>query len=120
MTARPPKDGPGERKAKVRVAGVSIDAPVYGSAAQTEKLAERVTERMLEFEKKASRIDTQAFAILTALSFAAELHEQFDAADLERSEMKRDHQREVSDLVVQLEKVQAALRGLTEEFAVED
>lgn len=119
MISRPPKDGPGERTAKVRVAGVSIEAPVFGSRAQTEKLAERVTERMREFEKKASRIDTQAFAILTALSFAAELHEQIDAADLELSEMKRDHQREVSNLVVQLGNVRTALRKLAEEFAVE-
>ncbi|MEK7795201.1 MAG: cell division protein ZapA, partial [Candidatus Hydrogenedentota bacterium] len=79
-----------------------------------------VTERMREFEKKAARIDTQAFAILTALSFAAELHEQLDAADLERLEMKREHQSEVSDLMVQLDKVQAALRKLAEEFAVEE
>lgn len=56
-----------------QIAGKTISVPVYDTTEHTRALVSRVNERLKEIEAESDRIDTQAFALRTALSFAAEL-----------------------------------------------
>ena len=71
-----------ENRTKVRIAEKTITVPIYHDRRTTLRLAKRLDERIQEIEKASERIDTQAFALEAALSFAAELA----AAEQERED----------------------------------
>lgn len=58
---------------RVELGGKSIQVPVYKDRETTLALVRRVNERLAEIERDSDRIDTQAFALQAAVSFAAEL-----------------------------------------------
>jgi cell division protein ZapA (FtsZ GTPase activity inhibitor) len=72
---------------RTRIAGLTLDLPVHGDPEETERLAEEVTARVREIEAASTRIDTQAFALKAALSFAAELREAKAAHDADTAEI---------------------------------
>ncbi len=72
-------------RVKVKLAGKTIEVPVYGDSQLTQKLAARVNARIKEIEQRSSRIDTQAFALEAALAFAAELQHVQDESDADRN-----------------------------------
>ena len=74
-------------RVKVKLAGKTIEVPVYGDSQLTQKLAARVNQRLKEIEQRAQRIDTQAFALETALAFAAELEEVRGESEADRKAM---------------------------------
>lgn len=74
-------------RVKVKLAGKTIEVPVYGDSQLTQKLAARVNQRLKEIEERADRIDTQAFALETALAFAAELEEVREESNADRKAM---------------------------------
>lgn len=88
-----------------KVAGVTLPVPIYGDEATTDELIRRVNERVKLIESGSDRIDTQAFALLAAVSFAEE-------ARAERA--LRETQQ--ADLVRSLRKVTEALRSLFRDF----
>ncbi len=69
---------------KVKLGGKTVEVPVYRDSRATLKLAERLNERLKAIEAKSSRIDTQAFALEAAFTFAAEAQRLADNADADR------------------------------------
>ena len=69
---------------KVKLAGKTIEVPVFGDSQLTQKLAARVNARIKEIEQRADRIDTQAFALEAALAFAAELETVREESEADR------------------------------------
>lgn len=90
-----------------KVAGVTVPVPVYQDEKTTTDLIEMVNERVREIENQSTRIDTHAFALLAALSFAAELHEA-----------RQQREREVRDILKTLRKITEALRRLTRDYNI--
>ena len=58
---------------RTQIAGTFVELPLIRDEAYTAQIAEKVTERFREIEAASSRINTQAFALQAAFSFAAEL-----------------------------------------------
>lgn len=71
----------------VKVAGVGIKVPVYEDRKTTLDLVQRVEARVQEIERQSKRIDTQAFALLAAVSFAREVAEVQQARNCDDQEM---------------------------------
>jgi cell division protein ZapA (FtsZ GTPase activity inhibitor) len=71
-------------RVKVKLAGKTIEVPVYGDSQLTQRLAARVNARIKEIEERAGRIDTQAFALEAALAFAAELQQLQNESEADR------------------------------------
>ncbi len=57
---------------RLKIAGKTVNVPVFEDVHTTRELAKRVSQRIAEVEMVADRIDTQAFALITAMSFAHE------------------------------------------------
>jgi cell division protein ZapA (FtsZ GTPase activity inhibitor) len=90
-----------------KVAGVTLSVPIYVDEATTDDLIRKVTKRMKEVEEGSDRIDTQAFALLAALSFADEARAERELRD-----------RQQADLLRTLRKVTEALRSLLRDFYI--
>ena len=93
---------------EVIIAGRKLDAPVYEDKETTSRIVKRVNKRLKEIEKGSKRIDTQAFALLSAVSFAAEL-------ELSEAGRKDD----VKEVLVALDRLSTALKELVEDYADE-
>ena len=87
---------------------IRLHAPVYGSEGATRELAADVNRRLKEIEEKSQRIDTQAFALLAALSFAANVQD-----------LKEAQQEETASVLVTLDEFSESLDGLLEEYGGE-
>lgn len=83
---------------RIEIAGVSLTVPVYGDVINTKRLADDVATRIREIEGRSSRIDTQAFALEAAVSFAADLQQSLD----ERAEDTRDLLRTLDQILTEL------------------
>ncbi|MBI5093212.1 MAG: cell division protein ZapA [Candidatus Hydrogenedentes bacterium] len=71
----------------VTVGGVKIPVPVYEDAISTNAVVQEVNARLADIEANATRIDTQAFALQTAVSFAVELTELRRQNDWDQREL---------------------------------
>lgn len=91
---------------RTQVAGVTLDLPMYRDAETTEKLAQEVTQRIREIEETSQRIDTQAFALAAAVSFAAEL-----------ADAREEHRRDSADAAKSLTVILARLDEIIQSFA---
>ena len=98
-----------EERTKVRIAGKSITVPVYHDRRTTLRLVKLLDDRIKEIEKASDRIDTQAFALQAALSFAAELAEVEEAREQETTEMFND-----------LDRLSKTLDELVREYRIQD
>jgi cell division protein ZapA (FtsZ GTPase activity inhibitor) len=94
---------PDGERLRVTIANRSVDVTICGDAETTERLAREVTARFREIEADSARIDTQAFALQTAYTYAVELQE----AQQQASEDTRD-------LVKALDVIASRLRDLLE------
>lgn len=84
---------------RTRIAGTVLDLPVVQDEAHTAAIADKVTERFREIEAASPRIDTQAFALQAAFSFAAEL----ERISTERDEETRELVHALAELAGRLE-----------------
>lgn len=75
---------------QVRIGGKTLKVPVYRDRRTTLRIVKRLNERLAEIEKESPRIDTQAFALEAALSFAAELDEAEESRDADSTELFND------------------------------
>ncbi len=98
-----------EERTKVRIAGKTITVPVYQDRRTTLRLVKLVNERIEEIEKSSERIDTQAFALQAALSFAAEL-----------AGAQEDHEHESTEVYNDLDRLSKTLDELTREYRIQD
>ena len=86
------------RTHRTTVAGVTLDLPLHKDPETTEQIARQVTERIREIEDNSTRIDTQAFALTAAVSFAIDL-----------AESKADQEAETAETVKALSAILARL-----------
>jgi cell division protein ZapA (FtsZ GTPase activity inhibitor) len=77
------------KQVRLKIGGKAVDAPVFEDVHTTRELAKKVTERLAEIEKASNRIDTQAFALIAAMSFAQEAEAMAKAQEAETEEMLR-------------------------------
>ena len=98
-----------EKDINARIAGKSIKVPIYRDRRTTLKLIQRLNSRIQEIEKNSDRIDTQAFALQAALSFAAEL------ADIEA-----EQEAETTQVFNELDALTKTLDRLQREYQVEN
>lgn len=92
------------KKLRSTIANVSLDVPMYGSEAATNDAIERVNQRIREVEAASDRIDTQAFALLAAVSLAVELNDAEETLE-----------RDAKDLMMALSELSDKLRGLLDD-----
>ena len=90
---------------EINVAGTKLTVPLYGDPVTTRRIVKLVNERIKAIEKKSKRIDTQAFALLTAISFAAE-----------NAEAARQQSHETAELVASLGDLASSLKSLLDDF----
>ena len=98
-----------EERTRVRIAGKSITVPVYHDRRTTLRLIKLVDDRIKEIEKASDRIDTQAFALEAALSFAAEL-----------AEAEKAHEKETTEVFNDLDRLSKTLDELVNEHRIQD
>lgn len=98
-----------EEWVKVRIANTTLQVPVYVDEATTLKIAEEISKRFTEIEENSARIDTLAFALFTAFSYATEKHE----LEAQQDEDNRS-------MVKALDSITSRLDELTERFGVGD
>ena len=84
---------------RTRIAGTVVELPLVRDEAYTAQIADKVTERFREIEAASSRINTQAFALQAAFSFAAEL----EHLNTEREEEIRELVHALANLAGRLE-----------------
>lgn len=70
-----------------RIANVNLRLPVYRDKQTTLELAEKVSALIGAMEEKAGRVDSQAFALQAAFSYAVELHAERAAQDGDTREL---------------------------------
>lgn len=90
---------------EVKLAGRRLVVPVVGDETTTRQAAEWVNERLRHIEDESTRVDTQVFALRSALHFAAELVQL-------REEAEQDNRQ----LIKALDSIASALRGLVDEL----
>jgi cell division protein ZapA (FtsZ GTPase activity inhibitor) len=88
-----------------KIANSTLQVPIYGNEKRTDELIQQVNERVKQIEEESDRIDTQAFAILAALSFAAEVRELQEARAAEGENVLRN-----------LRKLAESIRALTRDY----
>ncbi len=86
---------------EVKIGRVSLQIPVYGTEDATLRIVHELNERLKRVEAESDRIDTQAFALKVAASFAAEADDLREQADQEKRE-----------LLLALHRVSESLRAL--------
>ncbi|HIJ66528.1 MAG TPA: cell division protein ZapA [Candidatus Hydrogenedentes bacterium] len=90
---------------ETRIAGVPIQVPIYTDIEHTRRIIDIVNDRLRDIESSSSRIDTQAFALLAAVSFAAEVEDLAKAAE-----------RDDREVLVALDAILDGLRDLIREL----
>ncbi|MFO7974822.1 MAG: cell division protein ZapA [Candidatus Hydrogenedentota bacterium] len=91
---------------RTKVAGVTIDLPIFDDVDTTEQLANLVTERVREIEASSNKIDTQAFALAAAVSFAADL-----------AHAQKEHDRDTAEITKALSSILARLDQLIQMYS---
>jgi len=94
---------------KVKLGGKSLEVPVYRDMRATQKLIERLNQRLKDIEAQSGRIDTQAFALEAAYTFAVEAQRLADDVEAERHET-----------VKELDRLSKAVDKLVREFRPKD
>ena len=97
------------RTIDVTIAGARLIVPAYLGEAETRKLAAEVSRRIRDIETESETIDTHAFALKAALSFAA---------DLVQSE--EDQKEDSKDILLALDALSDGLRNVLDQFGNED
>ncbi len=92
-------------RVKVKLAGKTVEVPIYKDPRATLKLADTLNERLKAIEAESGRIDTHAFALEAAFACAAEAQALADAAEADRVETLKE-----------LERLGKAVDKLTREF----
>lgn len=67
-----------------KVGGITLTIPVYETPEKTLELTDLVNRRFSEIARKGKRVDTQVFALETAISFAIDLAKANTEWDQER------------------------------------
>lgn len=86
---------------RIEVGGKTVHSPVFEDVHTTRELAKQVTERLKAIESESDRIDTQAFALTAAISFAHEA-----------SRLRNEQEADTQDILKALDELTQRLRKL--------
>ncbi len=94
----------GER-VKIKLGGRTLSVPLYKDMDTTIGIAKLVSQRLKDIEKASDRIDTQAFALEAAMSFAIDAAESQTASE-----------EDARDMLLQMDALSKELAGLIREY----
>ena len=94
---------------EIVVGRIRMKAPLIGDEATTKQIAEQVNARLQEIEGQSDRLDSLEFALLAAMSFAAELEMGKRAVAEERAQLAESSAEATKELFGQLETIAQAL-----------
>jgi len=83
--------------------------PVIVDEPTTLRIVEQVNARLAQVEKQSQRVDTLEFALLAALSFAAELEQSKHAVAEEREQLAETTTEDAKEFFQELDKIAEAL-----------
>lgn len=86
---------------EVQVGNLNLKIPIYMDENTTRLLVQRVNQRLREIERQSTKIDSHAFALQAALSFAAEAEDR-----------KLDSDEDSRELMAQLDQMNESLEDL--------
>jgi len=89
------------RRIQVQLGKAKILVPVCEDEETTRAIAERVTARLKQIEEESDRIDTHAFALQTAFSFATEVHA-----------LRGDSEQDTREITLALDKIATRLKEI--------
>ena len=101
-------DSRNDNTIQVKLGGRTVDVPVYKDKDSTLTLVKKVNDRLKDIEAKSVRIDTQAYALEAALSFAMEAMQHDD-----------EKQENTRDLLVELDALEKELTRLIQEHSID-
>lgn len=94
---------------EVTVGRMRMKTPVIVDEATTLRVAEQVDARIEEIERRSDRMDSLEFALLAAMSFAAELELSKRAVGEERAQLAESTAEASKEFFVELDKISQAL-----------
>ena len=83
--------------------------PIIVDEPTTRRTVAQVNARLAQIEKQSHRVDTLEFALLAALSFAAELEETKHAVAQEREQLAESSTEDAKEFFQELDKIAEAL-----------
>jgi cell division protein ZapA (FtsZ GTPase activity inhibitor) len=94
---------------EVTLGRIRIKVPVIGDEATTLRAAEQVNARLDEIEKHSNRVDSLEFALLAAMTFAAEVEQAKGAVAQEREQLAESSSEDTKAFFKELDKISEAL-----------
>ena len=95
---------------EVVVGRMRLKAPVWVDAETTQRVVNVVNARLDEIEKRSDRVDSHAFALIAAMSFAFEFEQAKLAAEAEREQWNQTSKQEILELQAELSRLVDRLR----------
>lgn len=86
---------------QIKLRGITLTIPDHLHPETASRVLSELEARLTDIESKSTRIDTQAFALQTALSFA-----------LDAAEARKDHDSDTREILLALDKISDQLRTL--------
>ncbi len=74
---------------EVQLGGLTLRVPEYQSVSETQSIVNEINQRLKALEASSTRVNTQAFALLTAYEYAKELLELRDELAERQGEVVR-------------------------------
>lgn len=99
---------------EVTVGRVRLKVPVMHDKNTTLRMARAVNARLEEIEKRSPSIDSHAFALEAAMSFAAELEQASHEFDAEKAGLIEQQNQDTRDILIALNKISEGLENLLE------
>lgn len=95
---------------EIAIGKMHLRSPVVVDEATTQRIAGLVNVRLEEIEKNSDRVDSYAFALLAAMSFAAELEEARIALEEERQRITQQAGQDTKEIFSELTRIVELLR----------
>ncbi len=99
---------------EVTVGRVRIKMPVIQDRQTTLRIVQAVNTRIEEIEARSHSIDSHAFALEAAISFAAQLDQAHKEAETERKETRHESDLDNKEMLLALTKINESLGSLLE------
>jgi cell division protein ZapA (FtsZ GTPase activity inhibitor) len=97
---------------EVTVGRAKLFVPVVIDEATTQRVAERVNDRLEAYQMQGGRIDDLTFALRAAFEFAADLERVSRKRSEEVLRLKQEAEEDSAEAAAALDKILQALRGI--------
>jgi len=105
-----------ENAVEITLGRIPMRVPIIVDSQTTQRIAKQVNERITKIEQESNRGDTYEFALLTALTFAAELEQAQRTHHEEVKELVRTKEHEERELLLALSKINESIRAIVREI----